>query len=434
MQYALVILDGASGNAVADFEGRTTLEESSTPHLDKLAQTGMVGLVQNVPAHMASGSDVACLSLMGYDPARYQLGRGAIEAAALGIELTPTQIAFRMNLCSVEAGIMKSYSTNNISTEEAASLVRELKSALDNDTFTLHAGTSFRQVLVMEGNPEALALTYETPHDNTDLDIADAFKPKVPAQGATHNDAALPQDASPQAAPAQAAQATQVTQAAQKVADLLVDYMLTANEILAKSPINAQRISEGKMPANQAWVFWPGTKPTALQPFAEVYGKSAALNSAVDLLVGLAHMTGMKVYRFEGVTDGPNNDFAAQGKGAIAMLEEGNEVVIIHVEAPDAAGHDGCSAQKKNAIEQSDRHIIAPLMKYAKTHPLRIAVMPDHPTPLATRKHGREAVPFVMAGSGIAHNKASRMTEVQAQATNTLFDPGYAFMKEAFLR
>lgn len=403
MQYAIVILDGASGDPVPDFGGKTSFEESYTPNLDMLAQTGTVGLMQNVPAHMVSGSDVACMSILGYDPAKYCVGRGAIEGAALGIDLKPGQVAFRMNLSYVEDNIMKGYSTDNISTEDGNALAQEIKEALDDETFTLYPGTSFRQILVVEGFPDLTELSYETPHDNSGCDVSEAFKPKG------------------------------VSPREKELSDLLIKYMRAANEVLARSPLNERRVREGKWPANMVWLFWPGMRPGELRPFPEVYGKNAALNSAVDLLVGLALMTGMKHYSFEGVTDGPNNDFKAQGKGGITMLEEGNDVVIVHVEPPDAAGHDGRPDQKKNSIEQSDKYILGPLLEYARTHPLRIAVMPDHPTPLSTRKHSHDPVPFVVAGPGIAHNGAKRLTEREAQATGLMIDEGYTFMGDVLL-
>lgn len=400
MQYALVIFDGASGEPVPEFGGLTTLEASSTPNLDALAREGMVGLMQNVPSHMESGSDVACTSLMGYDPAAYNLGRGAIEAAALGIDLRPGQVAFRMNLCYVEDGIMRGYSTDNISTEDGSAITAELKAELDDETFTLYPGTSFRQILVVDGHPELAGLEVETPHDNTGKNISQAFKPKAHSE------------------------------AEEQGAQLLLDYMQRANRVLAESATNSRRISEGLWPANMVWIFWPGMKPGSLLSFKEVYGKSAAVNSAVDLLKGLALLTDMRFYAFDGVTDGPTNDFAAQGAGGIKMLEEGNEFVIIHVEAPDAAGHDGRPDEKRNGVEQSDLHILGPLREYAESHPLRIAVMPDHPTPLSTRKHSHEPVPFVLAGPGIAPNGAARMTETAAKATKFIIDPGHQFLKE----
>ncbi len=417
MQYALVILDGASGEPVPEFDGKTSLEASDTPHLDAIACAGSVGLMQNVPSHMVSGSDVACLSLLGYDPAAYAIGRGAIEGAALGIDLKPGQVALRMNLCYVEDGIMRGYSTDNISTEDGHALAQEIKDALDDETFTLHVGTSFRQVLVVDGHPELMGLSYETPHDNSGKDITSAYKPRTEKRGQSP---ILGQQAGDR-------------EKDQQGADLLVAYIRSANEVLAKSPVNARRVAEGKWPANHVWLFWPGMKPGSLKTFEESYHRLGAVNSAVDLLVGLAKMADMKMYRFEGVTDGPNNDFAAQGAGAITMLEDGNDVVVIHVEAPDAAGHDGSPAEKRNAIEQSDLHVLGPLRKYAEANPLRIAVMPDHPTPLSTRKHSHEPVPFAVAGPGIAQNAARRMTEAEAAATGLLFDPGYRFMGDILL-
>lgn len=400
MQYALVILDGASGDPVLEFDGKTSFEAATTPHLDSLAQQGRVGFMQNVPAHLPSGSDVACMSLMGYDPAKYGIGRGAIEGASLGIDLKPGQVALRMNLCYVENKIMKSYSADNISTEDGTALALEIKRELDDEQFTLYPGTSFRQILVVEGLPGLVDLSYETPHDNTDQDISTACKPQ--AQNA----------------------------AQRKLADILISYMDAAREILAKSDINKRRISEGLVPANFAWLFWPGMKPGSLLSFEEVYGKKAALNSGVDLLDGLALLTGMKTYTFDGVTDGPTNDYVSQGRGGISMLEDGNEFVIIHVEAPDAAGHDGRPDEKKQAIERIDEHIIAPLLDYAQHHDLRIAAMPDHPTPLSTRKHSHDPVPFVIAGPGISSSGASRLTEAEAQKSGYLLEEGHNFLRD----
>ncbi|MEF9841258.1 MAG: 2,3-bisphosphoglycerate-independent phosphoglycerate mutase [Raoultibacter sp.] len=403
MQYAIVILDGASGEAVEAFDGKTTFEASATPHLDALAQTGTIGLMQNVPSDMESCSNVACMSIVGYDPQTYPIGRGAIEGASLGIDLKPGQVACRLNLCNVEEGVMKLYSTDNIDTEESHKLAGELKAVLDDDTFELHLGTSFRHILVVNGHPELMNLAYETPHDNTDLDITEAYKP-------------------------------QATCAADQVgADLLIDYIRRANEVLAQSPNNARRISEGLPPANFVWIFWPGMRPASMPTFEQAFHKTAAMNSAVDLLDGIALLTDMKVYKFDGVTDGPNNDFAAQGRGGIQMLEDGADVVVIHVEAPDAAGHDGRPDEKKNGIEQSDALVLGPLCTYAQTHPLRIAVMPDHPTPLTTRKHSYDPVPFVVSGPGIEHNGGSRLTETTAEAAGIMVDPGWKFMADYLL-
>lgn len=403
MQYAIVILDGASGDPISEFGNRTSFEVSATPNLDYLSQQGTVGLMQNVPAHMVSGSDVACMSLMGYDPAEYNVGRGAIEGAALGIDLQPGQVAFRLNLCYVKDNCMESYSSDNISTEDGNALTAEIKEVLDDKVFTLHPGTSFRQILVVNGFPELVNLGFETPHDNTGLDISQAYLPKAK------------------------------TSEQQELAAMLESYMKAANEVLARSEVNARRVKEGLVPANFSWLFWPGMKPGSMKSFGEIYEKTAALNSAVDLLHGLALLTGMKQYTFEGVTDGPNNDYVSQGRGGIQMLEEGNDVVFIHVESPDAAGHDGRPDEKQHAIEQIDQHVIAPLIEYAKTHELRIAAMPDHPTPLTTKKHSHDPVPFVIAGPGITHNGAKRLTEEEAKNTGLLLNDGHRFVGDMLL-
>ncbi|MEG0303114.1 MAG: 2,3-bisphosphoglycerate-independent phosphoglycerate mutase [Gordonibacter sp.] len=410
MQYAVLILDGASGDPVPEFGGKTTFEASTTPNLDALARSGTVGLMQNVPQGMESGSDVACLSIAGYDPVVYRIGRGAIEGAALGIDLQPGQTALRLNLSYVENGIMTGYSTDNISTEDGHALGRELKAALDDETFTLHLGTSFRQVLVVNGHPELMDLEYETPHDNTGLDITQAWQPRVPATAVGEEAVRL-----------------------QAAADLLADYVRRANEVLASSPTNERRVGAGLWPANHVWAFWPGMRPGSLAPFAQVYGKTCAMNSAVDLLDGIARLTDMRVYKVEGVTDGPTNDFGAQGRAGVQMLEDGNDVVVIHVEAPDAAGHDGRPDEKRNAVECSDEAIVAPLRAYAATRPLRIAVMPDHPTPLSTRKHSGDPVPFLVWGPGIAANGAGRLTEADARATGLACDPGWKLMGDLLL-
>jgi 2,3-bisphosphoglycerate-independent phosphoglycerate mutase len=183
-------------------------------------------------------------------------------------------------------------------------------------------------------------------------------------------------------------------------------------------------MAEGKLPATDVFAFWPGMRPGGMEDFTSRYGRRAALNSGVDLLNGIAQLAGIRRYCFEGVTDGPDNDYAAQGEGALAMLAE-NDVVFIHVEAPDAEGHDGNAEGKRRAVEAIDREIISRLRAYGATHPLRILALPDHPTPVATKRHTSEPVPFVMAGPAVPANGARRLTENEAKATGLLVDPGW---------
>jgi 2,3-bisphosphoglycerate-independent phosphoglycerate mutase len=393
MRYAVVILDGASGNALDVYGGLTTLEAANTPHLDALAQGGSVGLARNVPCGMEPSSNVACTSIVGYNPADYPIGRGALELAALGIDLADGQVAMRVNLTNVTpAGIMHSYSTDNISNKDGHALGDELRAALDDDTFTLYKGTGFRLYLVVTGHPALMETSFAAAHNIADMPVADH-----PPQGPE--------------------------------AQLIRDYEARAKAVLTASPTNARRVARGEMPATDIFAFWPGVRPGNMEDFASRYGMRAAMNSGVDLLNGIAQLAGIKRYHFAGVTDGPDNDYAAQGEGALKMLAD-NEVVFVHVESPDAEGHDGNAEGKRRAVEAIDREIISRLRAYATAHPLRILALPDHPTPITTKRHTSDPVPFVMAGPGVTANSGRRLTENEAMKTNLLIDPGYRLLRE----
>jgi 2,3-bisphosphoglycerate-independent phosphoglycerate mutase len=413
MRFVVVILDGASGEPLEAQGGKTTLEVAATPHLDALVRQGVVGLARNVPDGMEPSSNVACTSIIGYNPADYPIGRGALELAALGVDLLDGQVALRVNLTNVTPeGIMHSYSTDNISSEDGHALGDELKAALDDDTFTLYKGTGFRLYLVVTGHSALMDTTLAAAHNIADMPVAEH----------------LPQGPE---------------------AQLIRDFEARAKTVLAASPVNAHRVAQGKLPATDVFAFWPGMRPDGMEDFTSRFGKQAALNSGVDLLNGIAQLAGIKRCHFAGVTDGPDNDYAAQGEGALAMLAE-NDVVFVHVEAPDAEGHDGNAEGKRRAVEAIDREIISRLRTFAASHPLRILALPDHPTPVATKRHTSEPVPFVMAGPGItpdamrtasaadslraagatdATGAASRLTESEASATGLLVDPGYQLLR-----
>ncbi|MDR2587475.1 MAG: 2,3-bisphosphoglycerate-independent phosphoglycerate mutase [Coriobacteriales bacterium] len=396
MRYAVVILDGASGEPLEEYAGLTTLEVAETPHLDALAAQGLVGLARNVPDGLEPSSNVACTSIVGYNPADYPIGRGALELSALGVDLGDDQIALRVNLTNVTPeGVMHSYSTDNISNEDGHALGDELIAAFEaassaGGALKLYKGTGFRLYLVVTGRPGLMATELAAAHNIADLPVAD-YPPRGPE------------------------------------ARFIEDFEALAKEVLAASPVNARRIAEGKLPATDVFAFWPGMRPGNMEDFTSIYGKRAAMNSGVDLLNGIAQLAGIRRYHFDGVTDGPDNDYAAQGEGALAMLED-NEVAFIHVEAPDAEGHDGNAAGKRRAVEAIDREVISRLRAFGATHPLRILALPDHPTPVATKRHTREPVPFVMAGPGIATNGVTRLTEAEAKATGLLVDPGYRLL------
>lgn len=372
--------------------GLTSLQQARTPNLDALAARGTMGVAYTVPDGIEPSSSVACMSIVGYDPAANRIGRGAIEGAALGVDLKPGQLAMRFNLTSVaDDGTLTSYNTGGIPTEESHKLVDELKAQLDDETFHLVKGVSFRHILVVTGIDELLHATYMAPHNITDKPVA-PYRPSGPGT------------------------------------DRLLEYMDRADEILRASEVNAERVAKGELPANTSWAFWPGQRPGSMVPFRERYGTAAALSSGVDLLKGIALLTGIDYAEIDGVTDGYDNDYAAQAEGGIALFDD-YDVVVLHVEAPDSAGHDGEAELKVDAIEAIDREIISRLAAWGEDHELRILAMPDHPTPVELKTHSEEPVPFVLAGPGISHNGGSEFCEEQAIATGLEIIPGHAVME-----
>jgi 2,3-bisphosphoglycerate-independent phosphoglycerate mutase len=388
MKYVVVILDGAAGWPLEELGGQTTLQAARTPNLDALAQSGIVGLAKTVPEGSEPSSSAACTSILGYDPVADYVGRGAIEAASMGIGLGPADVALRCNLVSVANGRMASYAAGHITTEESRALVRELARELDDSVFHLYPGVAYRHILVVSGHPELLELEYTPPHDIPDREIAEH----------------LPRGTG---------------------AELLLDFADRARPVLAASSVNATRIVEGKLPATDVWTFWPGVAPRGMVPFSERWGVRAAMTSGVDLLNGLAVLAGIDRLSIAGVSDGPDNDYVAQAQGGLAALED-HDLVVIHVESPDEAGHAGDVAQKLAGIEAIDRAVISRVME--RPGDVRLLAMPDHPTPIALKTHVGEPVPFLLAGGGVAANGAASFDEVAAAATGLVLDPGHQVM------
>lgn len=401
MKYAIVILDGAADEPIEMFGGRTVLEAAHTPNLDALGRAGTCGLSRNVPEGFEPSSNVACMSILGYSPERYDIGRGAIEGAALGIELQPGDVALRVNLANVADGIMRSYSSGNITTDDSHALALQIKDALDDDRFELTLGAGFRHILRIRDCPALLDLVYHPAHNLADQPIA-GYWPHVPGDcdDEAHRDAAC----------------------------LIRDWMGHADEILADSSVNDRREKEGLLRANTAWVFWPGTKPDGMESFENAFGIRAGMISPVDLLNGLAELTGMCRYTIDGLTDGPGNDYAGQGVKAVEMLGE-CDLVVVHVEAPDTYGHDGEPELKRESIELIDEHIVSRLIEYGGGNDLRILALPDHPTPVRLKTHANRPVPFVLSGPGIGKTAGNRLTEVDALESGTVVDPGCDLMK-----
>ncbi len=393
MKYLILIIDGASGWPAPALDGWTSLEAAHIPNLDRLAREGVVGLAHNVPEGMEASSAVACLSVMGFDPVAYYAGRGPVEAMAMGVDLEPGQVAMRCNLVTIQDGLMKSYAAGHITSAESRELVEALQARLGDERIRFHPGVGFRHIVTVRDGGDLLATEFTAPHDITGRPVAGEL---------------------PRGRGASVAQAI----------------MNDSAEILADHPVNRARVARGELPATQVWLFWPGERPGAMPSFSELYGVSAAMSSAVDLLRGLAKQARVDFLDISGVTDGNDNDYQAQMTGCIEALGT-HDAVFVHVEAPDEASHVGDAAAKVQAIEQVDA-LMVPQAIARKD--LCLLAMPDHPTPLAVMTHVAEPVPFILWGAGFKPNGAHAYTEAEARAMGLVIAPGHLLMRRLLSR
>ncbi len=390
MKYCVLIIDGAAGWPVKNRNNRTTLELARTPHLDRLTAAGRLGLTGTVPQGMEPSSAIACMSLLGYDPGIYYRGRAAIEAVSMGVPIAAGEVVFRANLVSLKAGSMWSYCAGHISGEEAALLIEDLNRRLGSEEVSFHTGVGYRHLLKIKGHTETARALCTPPHDISGK----------PVRGY------LPRG-----------------RGSRRLRGLMAD----SERILADHPVNLNRIARGQIPATAVWLFWGSGRIPAVPSFEQVYGLKAAITSGVDLLRGLGQMMGMSVLDIPGVTDNLHNDFTAQAEGGLKALET-HDLVVIHVEAPDEAGHAGSAGEKVTAIEKIDELVISRLAAWTAT-PLKLLVMPDHPTPVACRTHVNEPVPFLFSGAGFVSNGARRFSEKEAAATNLMVPRGFDIMR-----
>jgi len=400
MKYAIVIPDGAADAPQAALGGRTPFQAARTPALDALAARGRVGLTNHVPDSLPPGSEVACMSLMGYDPLRFFTGRAPLEAAAQGIALGPHDWAVRCNLVTIRDQTMEDFTAGHVSTAEATELLAAAQAGLARElpelaaAWTFMPGVSYRNLLVHRGTAAAAPLASDLkatpPHDLMDKSVLDDFPRGTGSR-------------------------------------LLTDIMARSAAWLVDHPVNRARIAAGKRPATHVWLWGAGRAP-AMEPFATSYGISGTMITAVDLLRGLATLAGWKRLEVPGATGYLDTDYAAKGRAAIAELAVA-DLVCVHVEAPDEASHQGDAAEKVKAIEEIDAKIVGPLAEHlARQGDHRILVCPDHPTFLATKTHSRGAVPFVMAGAGIPAAGARTYDEVAAAASGVTIEPGWTLM------
>jgi len=388
VKYCVLIIDGAAGLPIPARGGKTCLELADTPNLDAMAKEGEMGLVRTVPPGMEPSSACACMSVLGYDPKIYYRGRSAIEARSMDIPIGEGEAVFRCNLVAIRDGRMWSYSAGYISTGEAEELIAALNEKLGDDNVQFYPGVSYRHILKLKGHEDALSASCTPPHDIPDKPV-DKFMPG--GEGS----------------------------------QILRDLMGRSEAVLRYHPVNERRRLRGDIPATTIWLFWGSGRVPEMPRFEEVYGLSAALTSGVDLLKGLGKMAGMEVLDIDGVTDGLDNDFAAQAEGALEALGE-NDLAVIHIEAPDEAAHAGSIDDKIEAIHRIDKEVISRLRTAGD---LRLLVMPDHPTPIKSRTHSPEPVPFLLWGVGFKPNGAKNFSEIEAKGTGLFIEDGYNIMK-----
>jgi 2,3-bisphosphoglycerate-independent phosphoglycerate mutase len=395
MKYAIVIPDGCADEPQASLGGKTPLEAASIGGMDRVAAEGVVGRANHVPAALPAGSDVANLSLLGYDPNVYFTGRAPLEAAAQGIRLGANDCAIRCNLVTIADQTMRDFTAGHVSTEEASELLATLQSELGGSNLEFVPGVSYRNLLIYRGGDQPPPFTVDTratpPHDLTDKSVLDDY-PRGPGS------------------------------------DFLNHLMSESVAIFADHPVNVKRRQQGLLPATNIWLWGQGRTP-AVRPFVELYGKQGVMITAVDLLRGLAALLGWRRIDVPGATGYLDTDYAAKGRAAVAAIGQ-TDLVCVHVEATDEASHEGNAPAKIEALEQIDRHIVAPLHEALKQQgDYRILVTPDHPTPLRTKTHSHGPVPFAMAGAGVAPDEFRMYDETSAAKSKLAFDEGWKLMR-----
>lgn len=397
MKYVVVLGDGMADYPVDSLSGKTPLEVAHKPFTDTLANLSEVGLVRTIAAGLKPGSDVANLSVLGYDPKECYTGRSPLEAASIGIPLKDTDVTARANLVTLsgegeyEALTMEDYSAGEISTEEAKILIGFLKKELDTDENKLYAGISYRHCFVADRGKIAGDLT--PPHDITGKPI----KEYLP-----HSEAGR----------------------------AYLSLMKRSYELLKNHPVNAARVKSGKNPANSLWFWGEGTKP-ALQNFTERYGVKGAMISAVDLLKGIGKLAGMEVIEVEGATGNYDTDFSGKAEAALAALKKGADFVYIHIEAPDECGHHGDVEHKIYSIEQIDEKVVKRVVEGLREfgEPFSVMVLPDHPTPIKTMTHCSDPVPYLIYRSNEPVIGTAKYDEAHAAASGKFVQSGVDLMK-----
>lgn len=395
MKYVVILGDGMADEPIDSLDGKTPLDYAKTPCMDRMACQGTMGMVQNVPEGMAPGSDVANLSVLGYDPRRCYSGRSPLEALSVGVSMEPEDVIFRCNLVTLteeepyqEKKILD-HSSGEINTEDADILMDSIRQAFDSEDISFYTGTSYRHIMVWK---HGKVVPLEPPHDH----LGTVIGPWLPQE--------------------------------QKLKEM----MEKSFPILDTHPLNQQRTLQGKNKANSLWFWGAGTKPS-LQNFREKTGLKGAMISAVDLLKGIAVGAGMEVYRVPGATGSIDTNYEGKAAAAAkALLEDGCDFVYVHVEAPDEMGHQGLIPEKVRSIEDLDSRLIAPLKEAldASGEEYRMLILPDHPTPIRLRTHTGDPVPYLLFDSTRQEKKIAKFTEEEAAQTGNFQPDGFHLLDQ----
>lgn len=379
MKYIIILGDGMADEPIASLGHKTCLQVADKPNIDKLAAMGRCGMLDTIPAGFAPGSEIANMSVLGYDVPKVFEGRGSLEAASIGVSIEENEMAMRCNLICIEDGKIKNHSAGHISSEEAEELILFLQNELGDEIFSFYPGVSYRHLLKMKGGKKQLRCT--PPHDVPGTPFADVM---IKAEAAETVDTAV----------------------------MLNDLILRSQTLLENHPVNLKRAAAGKDKANSIWPWSPGYRPE-MKTLMELYGlKSSSVISAVDLIRGIGVYAGLKVIEVEGITGLYDTNYEGKAQAAIEALKT-DDFVYLHIEASDEAGHEGDVDLKIKTIEYLDKRIVKPVLDAVLqwSEPVTIALLPDHPTPCAIRTHTNKPVPFVVYRPGESPDSVQQYDE-----------------------
>jgi len=399
MKYIIILADGASDEPIARFDNKTPLMLANTPNIDALCAKSRCGLFKTVPDDMPAGSEIANMAVMGYDVKAVFEGRGVLEAASIGVEIQPGDLALRCNIICIGDEKIKNHSAGHISTEEAAQIIETLNAELSDDIVKFYPGVSYRHLMVIKGGNKHVACT--PPHDVPGTPFKDVMvKAKI--------------------------------EEAQQTSDLLNNLILKSQAILKDHPVNKARIAAGKDPANSIWMWSPGYKP-AMKTFKELYGKTGAIISAVDLLYGIGAYAGLKAIHVEGSTGLYDTNYEGKAKAAVDALKE-VDFVYLHIEASDEAGHEGDVELKTKTIEYLDSRVVKYIVEETSKmdEPVAIAILPDHPTPCEKRTHTHDPVPFLIYHPDETPDEVKEYNELAVEKGYYGIVSGNEFIKALF--